>query len=262
MKLIRQARMKIDRQINRIIETYMSAISSGQETIDSILEKYPQYARELRPRLEAVFWLANARKHLGPRDGFISSSRMYIEGQFETVQPHGFWHRIYRQHTPQRWVFNFAAPVILVLLLALVINNLILTARLSIPGDPLYTTKLLIEDIQLALTFNPVDKADLYIQLSRERTTEFVDLVLKGDYEILPTAATRLETGIIASLHSIYDMTDHDLAVDQSMTDKLRETLSSEISILNILKDSSPPTAIPGIELAIQAVQSGLLSLQ
>jgi hypothetical protein len=253
--------MKIDHRINQIIEINTPAIANGQETIDSILEMYPQYVHELRPKLEAVQWMVDAKKKLEPRDGFIPSSRKYMEDQFETVQPHGFWQRIFKWYTPQRWVFNFTAPVILVLLLVLIINNLILTARLSIPGDPFYTIKLIVEDIQLAFTFNPLDKTDLYIQFSQERTTEFVELVLEGDYEVLPSAAARLETEIIASLHSINDLTNRDLAQRQPETSKLMESLTNEISILNILKGSLPPTALPGIELAIQVAQSGLFTL-
>jgi hypothetical protein len=59
--------MKTDRQIDKIIDEYTPDIASGQETIDSILEKHPQYARELRPRLEAVLWMVTARKNLEPR---------------------------------------------------------------------------------------------------------------------------------------------------------------------------------------------------
>jgi hypothetical protein len=253
--------MKIDRQINRIIETYTPDISSGQETIASILEKYPQYAHELRPRLESVSWLVNARKNLEPRDNFISSSRMYIEDQFETVQPQGFWRRIFQRYTPQRWVFNFAAPVVLVLLLALIINSLVLTARLSIPGDPFYSTKLAIEDIQLAFTFNREEKTDLYIQFSRERTTEFVQLVLEGDYQNLPIAAKRLETDIIATLHSLNIVSLQKPRIEPSSVNNLRVTLSSEILLLNVLKDTSPTLAHPGIDLAIQVAQTGILAL-
>ena len=206
--------------------------------------------------------MEKAKKNLEPRSGFITLSRKHIEDQFATIQPHGLLQRIFRQHTPQRLAFNFAAPVILILLVVLIINNLILTARLSIPGDALYSTKLMLEDIKLALTFNPVEKTDLYIHLSRERTTEFVDLVLEGDYEVLPAAAARMETEIIDSLHAINNLTSHDLAQKQPETLELRDTLTNEISILNILKSSSPPLAHPGIELAIQVAKSGLMVLR
>ena len=177
------------------------------------------------------------------------------------MEPISFWKRISVRYTPQRWIFNVTASVIMVVLLALIVNSLVLTARLSIPGDPLYTTKLLLEDIQVAITFDPVEKTDLYIQLSRERTTEFVDLVLEGDYEELPVAASRLEIEIIDSLHSINKLSNYDLAQEQPATSEFRETLTSEIFILNILKGSSPPSAHPGIELAIQVAQSGLFAI-
>jgi hypothetical protein len=254
--------MKIDTQIDKIIEHYLPAISNGQETIDSVLAIYPQYACELRPRLEAVLWIVNAKKNMEPRQGFVASSRKFLEQRFESVQPHGLIQRLLRRYSPQHWAFNITAPVLLVVLLALIINSLVLTAKLSIPGDPLYSTKLLTENIQLALTFNQAHKTDLYIDFSRERTTEFVELLLEGDYKELPSAATRMETEIIASLHSINHITTHDLAVEYPMTAKLRDTLSSEIVMLDILKKSSPSSAHPGIELAIQTAQSGLMALR
>jgi len=254
--------MNIEHRIDKILEIYLPAIKNGQETIDSIIEKYPKYANALRPRLEAVLWLLNAKKNFEPRQGFVSSSRQYMEQQFETIRPHGFWQRVFSRYTPQRWVFNFTAPVIVILLLALVINSAILTARLSIPGDPFYSTKLRIEDIQVALTFNQIHKTDLYIEFSRERTTEFVELVLEGDYELLTPAATRLETEIIASLRSISDIPSQNQAVEQPKILQLRDTLTNEILMLNMLKDTSPNTAYPGIELAIQVAQSGLMALR
>jgi len=254
--------MNIEHRIDKILEIYTPAIKNGQETIDSIIEKYPKYANALRPRLEAVLWLLNAKKNFEPRQGYISSSRQYMVHQFETIRPHGFWQRLFSRYTPQRWVFNMAAPVIVVILLVLIINSAILTARLSIPGDPFYSTKLLTEDIQVALTFNQLHKTDLYIEFSRERTTEFVELVLEGDYELLPVAANRLETEIIASLHSLNEIPTQNQAVEQPMILQLRDTLTNEIFMLNMLKDTSPTTAYPGIELAIQVAQSGLMALR
>jgi hypothetical protein len=254
--------MKIEHRIDKIIEIYLPAIASGQESIDSVLEKYPRYASALLPRLEAAIWLVKARQNVEPRPGFLPANRKYVEARIDTLQPHGFWQRLFWRYTPQRWVFNIAAPIIVLLLLALVINSAFLTARLSIPGDPFYSTKLLTENIQLALTFDQLDKTNLYMQFSRERTTEFVELVLEGDYEQLPSAAARLETEIIASLHSINAIPTHDLALEQSMIEKLRDTLSTEIVMLNILEKSSPSSAYPGIDLAIQVAQSGLMALR
>ncbi len=253
--------MNKDRQIEKIIEDNLPAIRSGLETVDSILDKYPQDANTLRPELEAVSWLVNARQPLEPRPGFIAASRKVLEQHITSMPPRTVWQRLFTRYTPQHWIFNIASPVLLFVLIALVINSLVLSARLSIPGDPFYSTKLVIEDFQLAFTFNPEVKTDLYIQFSRERTTEFVELVLDGDYQYLPAAAARMESEIIASLHSLNNLAAQETKEEIPMVIKLRETLSSEITLLDMLRSTSPSSARPGIDLAIQAAQLGVMAL-
>jgi len=250
------------RHINQIIESLPPAIMSGQETVDSILQKYPQESEQLRPQLESISWLAEAKKGLEPRQGFIASSRKYLQQQIEILPRLNYWQRLFKRFTPQRWVFNIAAPIIVVVMLALVLNSLILTARLSIPGDPFYSTKLVIEDVQLATTYDPVDKLDLYIEFSRERTTEFVELVLDGDYELLPAAANRMETELIASLNAINNVSEQNSKTALPVVGSFQRTLSNEVSMLNILKSTSPISAYPGIELAIEVVKSGVMALR
>jgi hypothetical protein len=240
--------MSKKRQINQIIEASSPALLNEQESIDSILQRYPQKSNELRPQLEAISWLGKAKKDLEPRQGFIASSRRDLQHALEIQPADNFWQRLFKRSTPQRWVFNITAPIIVIIMLALVLNSLVLTARLSIPGDPFYSAKLAIEEIQLATTFDPVDKMELYVRFSRERTTEFVDLVLGGDYELLPAAAKRMETELIASLNAISNVS--------------RNTLNNELSMLSILKSSSPISAQPGIDLAIQVAHIGVMALR
>jgi hypothetical protein len=254
--------MKVERQIEGIIESKLPAIFAGDETVESILDQYPQIAGELQPRLEAALWLRHTSQAVEPRSGFVFSSRKYLVAQIESRHPRSTWRRLFQRYTPQRWVFNIASPILVALLLVTLVNSFILSARLSIPGESLYSSKLLFEDIQLALTFDQADKTELNIQLSRERTSEFVELVLQGDYEFLPSAADRLETKIIVSLHSLNDFSIQGSGEEQAMAANLRDTLSNEIFMLNVLKSTTPPTAYPGIELAIQVAQSGLMALR
>lgn len=249
-------------QLDKIIDESLLAIRNGQETIDSILDRYPKDASRLRPKLEAALWLANAGKALDPRPGFIASSRAYLEQRLKTTPPTNAWQRLITRYSPQRWVFNITTPILLIFLLVLVINSLVLTARLSIPGDPFYSTKLAIEDVQLAFTFNPEDKTDLYIQFSRERVAEFVELVLNGDYELLPPATSRMETEIIASLHSLNNLARLEPTDEMAMVIKLRETLSNEVFMLDMLRTASPSSARSEIDLAIQIAKTGELALR
>jgi hypothetical protein len=254
--------MRIERQIEKIISEYLPAIENRQETLESVLDKFPEIANELQPRLEAMLWIRRARFALATRPGYIHDSRKYLEAKIEEIQPRGLLGRIFRQYTPQRWVFNIAAPVVLVLLLALVINSALLAARLSIPGEPFYSTKLFLEDTRMAFTFNLIDKSNLYMEYSRHRTSEFVELVLDGNYEYLPAATTRLEAEIFASLNSLNKLSLADRIGAQLTETELQQTLSNEISMLRILQQSSPPNAFAEIEAAIQVAQAGIMALR
>jgi hypothetical protein len=254
--------MRIENQINQIIQDALPAITSGNETLESVVAKHPQIAAELYPRLEAAIWLQQSRFAMSTRPGYIHDSRKYLEVKIKSLQPTGFWQRLFMRYQPGRWAFNIASPIVLLFLIAMVINSTVLTAKLSIPGEPLYGTKLFLEDMRLAITFDQVSKTDLYIDYSRERTTEFVDLVLEGNYEHLPAAAQRLETEIIASLRSLERIPVKDGSMQHTMVTNLSDTLSNEVSMLNVLKQTSPSSAQPGIELAINAAQSGLLALR
>jgi hypothetical protein len=249
------------RQISKVIEANSSAIMNGQETVDSIIYRHPHESKELQPQLEAISWLGQARKGLEPRQDFIVSLGKYLQQQIENLPRPNLWQRLFKKFSPQRWVFNITAPIVVIFMLALVLNSLVLTARLSIPGDPFYSSKLLIENTRLAFTFNPVDKTDLYIEFSRERTTEIVQLVLEGDYERITSTADRLETELIASLHALNDISAHNPAAEIPMVETYKDTLSNEIFMLGILRDTSPLSARPGIDLAIQVAQSGMMAL-
>jgi hypothetical protein len=71
-----------------------------------------------------------------------------------------------------------------------------------------------------------------------------------------------LETEIIASLHSLNNVSDNDPTVEMSVITNLRDTLSNEIFMLNVLKATSPSSARPEIDLAIQVAQSGVMALR
>ncbi|OGO28160.1 MAG: hypothetical protein A2136_08110 [Chloroflexi bacterium RBG_16_54_11] len=254
--------MNLERQIDQIIQNHVHTISMGGESLESVVSEYPQIAKELRPRLEAAVWLRQARFAMATRPGYVHDSRKYLESKIESLQPHGFWKQILRRYTPQRLAFNIITPVVLVLLIAFVVNSAILTARLSIPGDPLYGAKLVIEDVRMAFTFGQAGKTSLHIQYSRERLLEFTELVMEGEYEQLPASALRMEREIIASLRSLNGVPSGEGTKNHQLVRNFKETLSNEIVILNVLKTTSPTNAYPQIELAINTVQSGLFALR
>lgn len=254
--------MNKEYKLDQIISNHLPAIRNGQESLDAVLEMFPEDSSALRPRLEAALWLLSLRKNLDPRPGFIVSSRKYLEQRIETSASSSVLRRFFARYSPQRWVFNLAAPVVLLIILVLVVNSLVLTSKLSIPGDPFYSAKLAIEDIQLAFASNPEQKTDLYVQFLHERTTEFVELVLDGDYDYLPSAASRMEGELIASLNELNNLQAKEPVGEIPQISEFRETLSSEVFLLEMLKNTSPPYAHEGIDLAIQVVEIGVMALR
>jgi hypothetical protein len=254
--------MKNDRIVEELVDQYTPELITGEESIDSIVIKHPQYSDELRGELETIQWLHQARLALATRPGFINDSRKYLETKISSSPPLNFWQRISKRYSPQHLAFYITAPALIIVLLAMILNSLMMTARLSLPGEPLYTTKLFIEDLRLAFTFDQTEKTELYIQFTRQRTSEFMELVLDGDYEVLPSAADRLENEVIASIHSLDELNRQDPSQSQPMADELRETLTNELSMLNLLKGSAPSSAIAGIDLVIDVAQSGLLAIR
>jgi hypothetical protein len=121
---------------------------------------------------------------------------------------------------------------------------------------------LFIEDLQLVCTFNQKGKADLYIDFSRERTTEFIELVLEGDYAMLPSAADLMESELIATIHAVNNVPNSHSDLELPMVANLKDTLSNEIMLLQVLRETSPVTAHNGIDLAIQVAQSGVMALR
>jgi hypothetical protein len=69
-------------RIDQILQSCLDLIESGQETVDSALARYPEFADELRPVLETAFWLSSNKDTLNPRAGFVSASRKRVVARY------------------------------------------------------------------------------------------------------------------------------------------------------------------------------------
>jgi len=61
-----------------ILQLCLEVIESGQETVDSLLSRYPELWDTLRRPLEAAAWLYNHTHLLNPRPGFVDASRQRL----------------------------------------------------------------------------------------------------------------------------------------------------------------------------------------
>jgi hypothetical protein len=65
-------------ELARILQLCLEVIESGQETVDSLLSRYPELWDTLRPPLEAAAWLYNHTHLWNPRPEFVDASRQRI----------------------------------------------------------------------------------------------------------------------------------------------------------------------------------------
>jgi len=65
-------------ELARILQLCLEVIESGQETVDSLLSRYPELWDTLRPPLEAASWLYNHTYLMNPRPGFVDASRQRL----------------------------------------------------------------------------------------------------------------------------------------------------------------------------------------
>lgn len=243
---------KQDQEIERIIETSLPAIENGQETLDSILAQHTDLAEALRPQLEAALWLRSRRAALEARPAYLSAARQRLVTQLRSVPQTAPASRRWIDTSPRSLVLEFVTLALLIVTMFAVGNNIRLASHLALPGEPLYPVKLALENLELALNSDPAREASLHTEFSRQRTSEVVELVLIGKYAPVPATAARLEAHIEAALADMDQLALSNPAQARQMEAALQDSLDNESFILQVLLETSPEEAAPGLRQVLE----------
>ena len=135
------------------------------------LQRFPQWAAEFRPLLEA----ASAGQALGGRIQVPQAAQARNRARFLAEA------RALSQKAARRpaWGFFRLAPVALLLVLVIFFSgaSTIAGAAQSLPGDALYSLKLLTEKTRLRLVRNPQARLELEQSFDRQRLEEVDELI-------------------------------------------------------------------------------------
>ena len=118
-----------------------------------------------------------------------------------------------------RWVFVFS------IIFICFIGGLYFTTANSLPGDPLYSLKRGMENLQLIFTKDSLEKAQLYIQHANERLEETKQVVQTG------------KTGYIPAI-----MNDYNENMNQARVE-IQESKEQKRDVVPILESLSESTA-------------------
>ena len=247
----------------KILQSCLDLILTGQETLDSVLARYPEQADMLRPQLESLLWLRNINQELDPRPGFVAASRRRLVAK---IQQERVAERV-EDLAPKSGFFSlflsrrFATPLIvaLVLLISFYVasNGFNLASQNAIPGDRLYAVKIIFEKAALAVSRDHASDAELRVEFTHRRSEEIYRLVAEGRYEFIPETVKSFENEVGQTIISLNQVASQNDDQARQIAGELEDYLNHQRAILAGLIQNAPVNAGPAIAAAIQASVKG-----
>lgn len=243
-------------ELSRILDICLELISSGSGTVDSVVSKYPDYSEQLKPALEAAQWLQSRSEVFNPRPGFVQLSQRRLVNRFkhnsswigatstETLS------RIPAFFQERRMIVQYSALLTLTAVLLFVgyrsTNFLI---QRSIPGDPLYATKLAQEEVQVSLTSNEEEEARLRIKFAQRRVIEMQELILVGRDSLIDEAFDNFKFQMAQASSGIIEVAKADSKSAAELSTLFEETLTVPVkNLVGILDSTNVMTSVEFID--------------
>lgn len=134
-------------------------------------------------------------------------------------------------------------------------------ARGILPGNPLYNFEILTENIQLGLTFNPVQKEVKRLAFAEERLGEVKTLVDGNRWDLANDAASNYQNIMDTVSKNAQSLSSKNVSGAQDLLTKIEEAASAHAVVAQSLVFSSPPSTtvswnkvIDGAEGAMDAM--------
>jgi hypothetical protein len=238
-------------KIEDILEQSIEEVKAGRYSIEECMARYPQMHRELEPLLRTAL-LIGAPPDVKPSTRFKIQARVRLMEQISSRQN---MTKATGRFLPAISIFNHA-PKIAVAIIAVVLalfsvgGSTVHASQDSLPGDTLYSVKLVSEQIRVALTFSSSEKTELYLSLAENRIEEMAALADSNRTKDVGNAAEGFEKALGRALSEAGESA----AFDQP---RLFETLSLAtphyLTVLDSVYDSVPKAAKTGVKAAREA---------
>ncbi|HET7012217.1 MAG TPA: DUF5667 domain-containing protein [Anaerolineales bacterium] len=180
-----------DRSIEYVLDRCLTRVERGEATLPQILAEFPDLADELRPLLETALQARRARPSLVPRRDFLASSEQRVFNLLQHRRRARGPNAAPARSRPLGLGLRLAPALVAAVLVAAVgLGGLgiVNASAQALPGDGLYIVKRGLEEVQLALTFDPENEAEILGGLVDERLLEIQALSSEGRIEDLETA--------------------------------------------------------------------------
>lgn len=174
-----------EQDISRIIAEGLEAILSGTSTMEEVIAAHPEQEALLRTELESARWLVARQGEVSSRPGFVAASRKRVVNRIqEEAANHSAKHGLFGFFVwPRRIAYQWAAVLVIVVLLLSSTGGLVSASQSAIPGDNLYAIKRITEEIAYTITFNATQRMELSVKYARLRLQEAAALITRKNYE-------------------------------------------------------------------------------
>jgi hypothetical protein len=252
-------------ELSRILDSCLDQIASGSETVDTLVERYPKYKDQLKPALEAADWLQSRREVFNPRPGFVQLSHRRLVNRFkanrhqEESANSGILSWIPAFFQERRLVLQYSALVALTVVLLFVgFQSTSFLIQRSIPGDPLYGTKLAREELQLSMTGSEEDQARLRIEFAQRRVVEMQELVLAGRDHLVDQTFDNFKFQVGKATIGIMEVSKTNESNAAVLTSVFEEKLTKPVRNLVGILDSKPVLASSVFIDTLQSMTAGI----
>jgi hypothetical protein len=253
-------------ELGKILDHCLDLIASGAGTVDTVIEQYPEYRDVLRPPLEAAQWLQKRSQVFNPRPGFVQLSRRRLTNRFKrnaAASSTETMSRIPAFFQEKRLVVQYSALLTLTAVLLFVgYRSTSFLVQRSIPGDPLYETKLTQEKVRLNLAINDEKSTRLRLEFAQRRVIEMQELVLADRTELLDETLADFEYQMAEAATGIKSIAETDEAKAAEIASLFESTLELPMNNLAGIVDSSPENAPPDFVEMLNQVTADIFGLE
>lgn len=127
-----------------------------------------------------------------------------------------------------------------------------------LPGNPLYNFEIFTENVQLALTFNPVQKETRRLALAVERLSEIKALADQGKSDLANNTASIYKKTMDTVSQNIETLSSQKTPGSEDLLKKIEDTAASHAVVAQSLALSSPPNTTPFWSKVVDATEKAM----
>jgi len=211
-----------------ILAVCIEEIRSGKSTAEECAARYPELGKELLSLLEIADNLRPAGAHASTE--FKQRAKRYLFEQMQESPSRSRRLWFWPAFMPARILISVCASL---LVLGCAGGGTVYAAQSSLPGDTLYAVKIGVENIQLALTAEPAEKANLHLELAQRRIDEAKKQIIENrnvDSQALSTIKEQYNNAI-KELSNSNDTEKTKQAISQLAVDTLNQQIELEQAV-------------------------------